>query len=408
VAMYREGNQTAKSIGEILGVGQKTVSKWLRSAGLDVQISGRRPGYAPKKLRFLAQAKEMHEAGDTVNTIGNAIGVHYGTVAIWLREEGLIPHYAVAHSQETQTSQIDPRTSPHREEGLRLWQKGFTALAISKALTVPVGTVNTWISRSGLEGKGGKAVQHDLLGPKILELYKANGSIEKTAKTVGISYYKVKSKLVEAGVLVSDTAFGICAAEDCGEPIYSPGNKYHSDDCRRASFHKPVDPDKYEDFLCPNFADPQCRCHDGSAGKSYPRRLRNGHENKYCSTHCARRYQDIPSITTDDVRLKGSYEQTLWAICGFLKVPIERVDRVLEISFESGGGTKYYAPDFKVGNIWVETKGFCEEDDLERVEAWRGFHGATAIVTREVLDTLRKCDTAVEVYTKLKEIADAG
>lgn len=389
VERYRAG-EDAKAIAVALEVGHATILRWLHAAGIDVSVPGRRPGYAPKKLRLFGRVRELHEQGLTVYQIAQEVDVHVDTIGIWLREEGLQPIYAVARTGEAKGT--DPRTSPKREEGLRLYREGYTASMIGKVLEVPTGTVDSWVSRAGLHGKGGKAVQRERKALRAVELHDQGQGTDAISAALKTSYYLVQNWLFDAGRITERTSFGECAAEDCRELVYSPDHKYHDDACRQKNMkRRQADPANLVTFTCLN-----CK-KEFTLPRSYTS------VGKYCSNECAAKHTRVKQhiVVDDAIVLDSGYEALFWGLCSLWKLPVERGDRAKAVAVGLNG---WYCPDFYMPglNIWVEVKGFEDEDDRLRYDTWRMSGRKLAVLRREELDVLRTRANANEVWEQLR------
>jgi transposase len=386
VRLHRDG-QDARAIATALGMGHATILRWLHDAGEELKVPGRRPGYAPKKLQLFDRVKELHEQGLTVYRIAQDVGVHVDTVGIWLREEGIQPLYAVvAHST---AKGADPRTSPKREEGLRLYLDGYTETMISKSLDVPVGTVRSWVSRSGLQGKGGRAVRKDRASIRAVELHKQGEPVEKIARALKVSYYSVQNWLYDAGLITIRTAFGHCAGDGCEEDVFSPDHKFHSDECRHKNMkRRQPDPANWIETTCAN---PECPLPDGKFSYRKSQGHRYYHNDK-CSQEHKRPVEQLNGL-----------ERNFVSLTELTGIGIERGAE--QIPFGPRGS---YAPDFTLTwqgeTMHAETKGdpWIKGDTAAKHAAWRVQRGRLVMVFEDDLRELRMLPDAQAYWDALK------
>jgi hypothetical protein len=145
--------------------------------------------------------------------------------------------------------------------------------------------------------------------------------------------------------------------------IYKEQKKYCSETCRKLYGGKrQPDPANHVTFNCLNCGKEVTRY------KNYGK----GH-NKYCSNKCAathtktRRFYAVGDF---DIVFESSYECLFWSLCMFAKLPVERADRSQAVQFGEDG---WYCPDFWLPTLglFIETKGYEDDDDRARYAAWR-------------------------------------
>jgi hypothetical protein len=166
----------------------------------------------------------------------------------------------------------------------------------------------------------------------------------------------------------------------CGQPIeYERRHtaRYHERCVRRYGQKRQANPSNYVTFNCET-----CEI-EVTRYKKYG----NGH-NKFCSNACAqkwtRKVRHI-GIADADVVLDSGWEALVWGWATFLKLPIERVDRVLAVEWKEG---QFYAPDFNINGTWVEVKGQSDPGDAIRWAAWEQEHGPILVVDASTIGAL--------------------
>ena len=138
------------------------------------------------------------------------------------------------------------------------------------------------------------------------------------------------------------------------------------------------DPEKQVTFTCQNCGHEVTR--PRSWGKGYF---------KYCSNTCAQRHTKTKQhiVVDDAVVLDSSWEALFWGVCAFVKLPIERYNRVHGVERPGGG---WYAPDFWLPSLGlaVEVKGVEDDDDTDKWDAWREQYGPLVVLSRTHLAQL--------------------
>jgi hypothetical protein len=180
----------------------------------------------------------------------------------------------------------------------------------------------------------------------------------------------------------------------CGEMFYSPyPKKYCSDECRDVyGLKRQADPAKYMTFTCLNCQE------EVTIRRSY------ASAKKYCSNECAAKHtktRKFYAIEDLDVIFESGFECLFWGICSIWKIPVERADRS---KAQDVNGSGWYCPDFYLPglDIWVEVKGFEDEDDRMRYSAWRWPGRKLAVLRREELHVLMTRANDSEVREQLR------
>lgn len=163
--------------------------------------------------------------------------------------------------------------------------------------------------------------------------------------------------------------------------------KYCSDVCRQQYGGKrQADP--------VNWMTKNCR----NCGENFQIRKSSQSYGYYCSIACAQTHTKTKkhyAIEGLEIVFDSSYECLFFGLCMFHKIPIERFDRSQCIPYETG----HYGPDFVVQlhvssmpPIYVEIKGYEDEDDVRRCDAWRAQGHLLAVVTQERMGDLLTAD----------------
>lgn len=117
---HTEGLSQAK-IGERLGCGSSTVSRWLRHHGIETHPAGDRTPFSRLKDREWLVV-EYSENENSLLAIADKFGCHDTTVLRWLHKHGIETREAVGPSGEDCPAYIDGR-SRKRNYGGYIWQK---------------------------------------------------------------------------------------------------------------------------------------------------------------------------------------------------------------------------------------------------------------------------------------------
>lgn len=170
----------------------------------------------------------------------------------------------------------------------------------------------------------------------------------------------------------------------------SPGHR------REYQAKRQKDPDNYITFNCLN---PAC-------GKEVVRLKKYSQYQKYCSNECAAKHTRIKQhiVVDDAVVLDSGYEALFWGLCSLFKIPVERADRGLAVPVNGDG---WYCPDFWLPGpgLWVEVKGFEDDDDRARYAAWRTSGRELAVLSRPELDVLRVMAQDSQAIAYLEDLA---
>ena len=153
------------------------------------------------------------------------------------------------------------------------------------------------------------------------------------------------------------------------------------------------EPDKYITFNCLNCGKEVTRYKKYGSGAS-----------KYCSNECSAKHNRVRkfyAVEDLDIIFESGYECLFWSLCTFLKIPVERADRSQAVQVGEDG---WYCPDFYLpeSKLYVEVKGYEDDDDRDRCAAWRASGRQLAVLRREELDVLRACSTAQALTGQLE------
>lgn len=184
----------------------------------------------------------------------------------------------------------------------------------------------------------------------------------------------------------------------CGETIpYANRNdwKYCSIECRqRYGKKRQPDPTKQITFNCATCGTEVTRWRGYGATVSGRR---------FCSNTCAAKHTKRVRhyvAREDDMVLDSTWEMLFAGVCGFLKVPVARLDRAEAVQGPGGG---WYAPDFvlTVPGVAIEIKGYDDGGQRGGWDTWREQVGPLVVVDRDLLDALRMAGSAEECYRLL-------
>jgi len=172
----------------------------------------------------------------------------------------------------------------------------------------------------------------------------------------------------------------------CGASIpyeYRHTRQFCSPGCRlQYGAKRQKEPDKYITFSCQR---PEC-------GKEVTRLRGYSPNQRYCSNECSAKHnrtRKFYGVEGLEIVFESSYECLFWALCALWKIPIERADRDQAIEVNGNG---WYCPDFWLPDLdlWVEVKGFEDDDDRDRYAAWRTDDRHLLVIRREELHELRQ------------------
>jgi transposase len=170
------------------------------------------------------------------------------------------------------------------------------------------------------------------------------------------------------------------------------------------------------------FCSPECRRHYGTkrqkeankrvtfnclncGGKVTKLRTQMGY-GKYCSNECAAKHTKKKQhiLVEDAVVLDSPYEALFWGLCSLFKLQVERADRSQAVPIGDG----WYCPDFWLPTVdlYVETKGYENEDDRARYAAWRTSGRPLLVLGRENLISLLRDLPTHGLEQELRRVAD--
>jgi hypothetical protein len=183
----------------------------------------------------------------------------------------------------------------------------------------------------------------------------------------------------------------------CGNPIpyqYRHNRQFCSPEHRREyQARRTPDPANYVTFNCLNCGNEVTR-------------LRNYGGNmvqKYCSNECSAKHNRTKQhiVVEDAMVLDSPYEALFYGLMRLWKIPVERGDRAKAIDVNGSG---WYCPDFYLPglHIWVEVKGFEDNDDRLRYDVWRLSGRKLVVLRREELHVLRVQPGVNEAWEQLR------
>ncbi len=370
--MARDGSSLSQ-IAAQFDVSTQTAGRLVKAGGAKVRIPGGKK--IGKKPRYIAEVIKLHESGSSVGQIAEAIGdVHASTIAVWLRDEGYTPNYA--GDLRTPVRQED---HPRKEEALRRYLAGETAPALSQELGLSGRTVEGWAKQAGLWGQGGIKKRQQDAAAEAVRRYIAGDSITSLAAASYLDYYQIRIALDQAGQLEYPDEDKPDIRCPCGKKTGHPGRKHCSEEHKLLyGVKRQADPANQVTLTCQN-----CQ-------QEFTRPRSQVNYGKYCSNECASKHTKTKQhiVVEDSVVLDSKWEALFWGLCGFLKIPVERGDRSQAVAIGNG----WYCPDFFLPQreIWVEVKGFEDEDDRARYAAWRAAGHLLAVVGPQELEGLRR------------------
>jgi hypothetical protein len=168
--------------------------------------------------------------------------------------------------------------------------------------------------------------------------------------------------------------------------VYARQKKYCSAECRMTyGAKRQKDPSKWETFAC------------GTCGKEVTRRKGYGSSisgAKYCSNACAQKHTKVVKhyvLREDDMVVDSTWEALVVGLLGFLKIPVERVDRSTAVEWTPG---QHYAPDLYLPGIdvYVEVKGAEDPTDHVKWDCWREQRGPLAVLGERGIELVRTGD----------------
>lgn len=292
---------------------------------------------------------------------------------------------------------------PLRGQALTRYLAGETGPAVSKSLGLNDRTVEYWAKQDGVWGQGGIYKRQQDAAAEAVRRYQAGDSIASIiagSREGGsrLDFYQVRMALDAAGVLPYPDEEKPDVWCPCGKKTGHPGRSYCSSEHRNEyGLKKQKDPANYRTFTCLN-----CQ-REFTLPRSYTS------VGKYCSNECAAKHTRIKQhiVVDDAVVLDSTYEALFWGLCSLWKLPVERADRSKAVPVNGNG---WYCPDFYVPsmNIWVEVKGFEDDDDRARYAAWaRDGHHLT-VLDRDGLIIMRAAKDERDFRSTLAAIVPAS
>jgi hypothetical protein len=110
---------------------------------------------------------------------------------------------------------------------------------------------------------------------------------------------------------------------------------------------------------------------------------------KYCSNECSAKHNRTKQhiVVEDAMVLDSPYEALFYGLMRLWKIPAERADRS---HAQDVNGSGWYCPDFYLPglDIWVEVKGFEDDNHRARYAGWRMSGRKLTVLRREELHTL--------------------
>lgn len=240
--------------------------------------------------------------------------------------------------------------------------------------------------------QGNRYTQNTEKQRRACEMYRAGSTLDSIVNGVHLDFYRLRVALDREGLLPYPDEDKPADRCPCGKKTGVKGQKYCSWDHRvEYGTFRQKNPDKYITFNCLN------------CDVEVTRRKNYSVFQKYCSNECAAKHTRVKQhiVVDDAVVLDSGFEALFWGLCSLWKIPVERADRSKAVMI---GGNGWYCPDFYVLglNAWVEVKGFEDDDDRARYDAWRAEGHTLAVLHREELETLRRQASVNEAWEQLK------
>ena len=377
VAKMAKDGMSREQIAHQLEVSTQTVGRMAKAAGVKIRIPGGKK--IGKKPKYLARVLELHDGGSSVGQITDDIGdIHASTVGEWLRQSGRTPRY----SGDMRVPAV-VEDHPLRRQALARYLAGETGPAVSKSLGLNERTVEYWAKQDGVWGKGGIYKRQQDAAAEAVRRYQAGDSIASIiagSREGGsrLDFYQIRMALDAASVLSYPDEEKPDVWCPCGKKTGHPGRSYCSPEHRNEyGVKKQKDPANWRTFTCLN-----CQ-REFALPKSYTS------VGKYCSNECSAKHNRTKQhiVVEDAMVLDSPYEALFYGLTRLLKIPCERADREHAIAVNGNG---WYCPDFYLPSesLWVEVKGFEDDDDRARCAAWRAAGQKLLVVDRNVLKTL--------------------
>jgi hypothetical protein len=393
--MARAGASRADIAAEFQ-VSTQTAGRLVKAGGARVKIPGGKK--IGKKPQYLTRVLELHDGGSTVGQIVDEVGdIHSSTAGEWLRESGRTPRY-------DGDMRVPARVEDHpmRKQAIRRYLDGETGPAVSKSLELSERTVEYWAKQDGVWGQGGIRKRQQEASVEAVRRYRAGegiAAIIAASRESGsrLDFYQVRMALDEAGALPYPDDEKPDVWCTCGKKTGHPGRAYCSPEHRREyGVKRQADPDNQITFIC---ARPAC-------GKvmTVPRSYASA--KKYCSNECSAKHNRTKQhiVVDDAIVLDSPWEALIWGLLRMWKIPVERADREMAVQVSGDG---WYCPDFYLTGpqLWVEVKGYEDEDDRGRYASWRAAGRTLAVLRREHLDVLRVLAQGTQAVAYLEDLA---
>jgi hypothetical protein len=355
------------------GVSMQTASRLVKAGGGKIRIPGGQK--IGKKPQYLSRVLALHDAGSSVGQIEEEIGdVHHSTIAVWLRDSGRSPRY-------TGDIRIPARVEddPQRPEAIARYLAGETAPAVSKSMGLSERTVEWWAKQDGVWGQGGIQKRQRDAAQEAVRLFREGMPLGSIVTKSRLDYYQIRFALDEVGLLSYTYEEKPDIWCPCGQKTGHPGRKYCSQEHKlEYGTKRQADPANTVTLTCLN-----CM-------KEFKRPRSQTNAGKYCSNECSAKHNRTKQhiVLEDAMVLDSPYEALFYGLCRLWKIPCERADRQQAVPVNGDG---WYCPDFYLPDlqIYVEVKGFEDDDDRARCAAWRAVPHELAVLHREELHVLR-------------------
>lgn len=130
---------------------------------------------------------------------------------------------------------------------------------------------------------------------------------------------------------------------------------------------------------------------------------------KYCSNECSAKHTRTKQhiVVEDAIVLDSGFEALFWGLCSLWKLPVERADRNKAVEVGDNG---WYCPDFYLPtmNIWVEVKGYEDDDDRARYAAWAAQGEHLTVLDRNGLLLMRAAKDERDFASTIAAIVPAS
>jgi hypothetical protein len=268
--------------------------------------------------------------------------------------------------------------------------EGVTLRAISESLGVHEVTLSKWLKSEGLTPNRHGYKQNQVVRAAKAGETKERRSCRQCGKEFDDYAYRNRAFCSRDCTTVwlrenaADTKFRRWCP--CGEEILENvyERKYCSPEHRRLYGKKrQANPANYVTFNCLNCDKEVTR----------PKNYGGSQVQKYCSNECSAKHNRTKQhiVVEDAMVLDSPYEALFYGLMRLWKVPCERADRSTAVQVYDDG---WYCPDFYLPDeqTWVEIKGFEDDDDRIRYEAWRkaGAGRKLVVLGRDELEQIRR------------------